>query len=191
MPPRPVPRGTLQRNRLRGTTPRIYVTRAQYTFYTSGQTSIYRLRECAHFLRREHDDIKIELKNARTQLELVTATHVAAIRAELTAGHALRATEALGAPSRPPAVPDGMISRAMRLARLNHSWTKRALERALTARKFVRTHIFNIENDIQESVETTRELLGGTLYEKVLEDDFVEPTERELRALLRQARHVV
>jgi len=190
-PPRPVPRGTLARNRLRGTTPRINVTRAQYKFYTSGQTSIYRVRECAHFLRREHGDLKIELKNARAQVDLTTATHIAAIRAELTAGQALRATEALGAPPRPPAVPDGMIDRAMKLARLNHSKTKRTLERALTAREFARTHFSNVESDVEESAETTKELLEGTLYENVLDNDFVEPTYRELRALLRQASHVV
>lgn len=191
MPPLPGRRGTLQRKREYDITARINTTRAQYTYCTSGQTSIYRLRECARFLRREHDDLKIELANTRTQLNLATTAHVAAIRAELTAGQALRATEALGAPPRSPVVPDGMIHRTMKLARLNHSKTKQALAHALAAREFAHAHFSNIEADVEESMDTTKEVLEGTLYENVLAEDFAEPTERELRALLRQARQVV
>jgi len=159
-------RGRICRNR----------TRVHHSVYMSGQTGIFRVRECAHHLREEFIDLTDELENASNQYDLAVAAHTEAAIVEQHSLATLNAVNALEVPPRPAGFEDARIPNAMRRAKLAHTSAQAALADALASLQFAGTRVSNIEADLEEAKETTEELFFETPYATVLDANFKEPS---------------
>jgi len=75
----------------------------------------------------------------------------------------------------PRRIPSGVAMLFVRRARQSHRLARRAVIRSLAARDFAERKLNNMKDELDASFARIEEVLGDTIYAKILDDDFQYP----------------
>jgi len=132
-----------------------------------------RMHIVAHNLEDAHTSIVFGLASAQSAYDMAAVVHTKNVQVEASTSLLLRDANRVATP--PRRIPSGVAMLFVRRARQSHRLARRAVIRSLAARDFAERKLNNMKDELDASFARIEEVLGDTIYAKILDDDFQYP----------------